>query len=237
MAEPVLIPARFNGPLDSGNGGYACGVFAAFVDGPAEVNLRSPVPLDQPLEVAAEEDGSVRISRDGEPVADGHPAPELEVELPAAIGLDEARDAAGRYRGLREGPFSRCFVCGLDREDCFGVFAGRVGGRDLVASPWTPPAWSADERGHVRAELIWAVLDCPTYFAAYLERDPLPLGFLVRQQTRLLEPVEAGAEHVVYSWLVESDGSKSLAAAAVLSAEGDPLAVSHVLLVEPRSTA
>ena len=236
MPESVLIPARFNGPLDSGNGGYSCGVIADRVDGPAEVNLRSPVPLNEPLEVAVQEDGSVRVSSNGDLVADGHPAPELEVEVPA-ITLEEARAAAGRYRGLREGHFSRCFVCGLDREDSFGVFAGQVSGRDLVASPWTPAAWTADEEGNVLTELVWAVLDCPTYFAAYRERDPLPFGFLVRQQARVLRPVPSGAEHVVASWLVETDGSKSLAASAVLSAGGEALAVSHVLLVEPRPRA
>ena len=234
MPESVVIPARFNGPLESGNGGYSCGVVAGLVDGPAEVNLRSPVPLDEALEVTVEEDGSVRVSRDGDLVADGHPAPELEVEVPGAITLEEARDAARRYRGLRESQFSRCFVCGLDREDSFGVYAGQVSGRELVASPWTPAAWTADGEGNVLAELIWAVLDCPTYFAAYMERDPLPTGFLVRQQARVLRPVPSGTEHVVASWLVAADGSKSLAGSAVLSAGGETLAVSHVLLVEPR---
>ena len=43
MSTQVTIPARYNGPPDSGNGGYSCGVLAAFIDGPARVRLHSPV--------------------------------------------------------------------------------------------------------------------------------------------------------------------------------------------------
>lgn len=232
MPESILIPGRFNGPLDSGNGGYSCGAVAALLDGPAEVSLKSPVPLDTPLETEREADG-VRVL-DGETlVAEGRPAPELELELPEPVGLDAARDASRRYRGLRGAVFSRCFVCGLDREDSFGVFAGRVADRELVASPWTPPGWTSDERVQVKPEVVWAVLDCPTFFAAYLERDPLPVGFLVRQRSRLIGAVPTGVEHVVMSWRIETEGSKSLAGSAVVSAEGEPLAVAEVLLVEP----
>ena len=46
MSDSVTIPARFNGPLDSGNGGYSAGALAALLDGAAEVSLRRPVPLD-----------------------------------------------------------------------------------------------------------------------------------------------------------------------------------------------
>ena len=233
MPESILIPSRFNGPLDNGNGGYSCGVVAALLDGPAEVSLRSPVPLDTELETRRDPEGSVRVL-DGETlVAEGRLAPELELDLPEPIDLGQAREASGRYRGVRGAVFSRCFVCGLDREDSFGVFAGRVADRELVASPWTPPRWAADERGEVEAEIVWAVLDCPTFFAAYLDRDPLPVGFLVRQRSRLLGPVPAGVEHVVMAWPIEADGGKRLAGSAVVSASGEPLALAEVLLVEP----
>ncbi|HET7444601.1 MAG TPA: hypothetical protein VFJ57_08085 [Solirubrobacterales bacterium] len=48
MLAEVSIPRHFNGPLESGNGGYCAGVFAALIDGPAAVNLRRPIPLDEP---------------------------------------------------------------------------------------------------------------------------------------------------------------------------------------------
>jgi hypothetical protein len=235
VSPSVSIPERFNGPLDSGNGGYCSGVVASFVDGQAEVSLRSPVPLETPLEVAAAaDDGSVRVL-DGETVvAEARPAAELDLEVPARVSVDAARAAMGRYRGLDTGPFRRCFVCGRARDDAFGVFAGRVEGRDVVASTWTPPAWAADGRGEVRPELVWAALDCPTYFATYLD-DDLALSFLVRFAARIECPVIAGREHVVIAWPIESSGRKRRAGSAVVTPAGETLAVADALLVEPRA--
>jgi hypothetical protein len=230
----ISIPSRFNGPLESGNGGYSAGVFAGFLDGAAEVMLRRPVPLDIPLDVVREDDGSVRVL-DGEAlVAEARSAPELEVQAPAPVSPDEARLAATRYRAPRDGVFSRCFVCGRAREDAFGVFAGAVEGRRLVASPWTPPSWTADAAGRVLPEFVWAVLDCPTYFALYMEGD-LPLSVLARLTARIDGPVVAGEEQVVIGWPLESDGRKRHAGSAVLSPEGETLAVAHALLIEPRA--
>jgi hypothetical protein len=234
----LTVPRRFNGPLQSGNGGYSAGAIAAFVEGEiAEVSLRSPVPLDTELVVDAASDGSVRIS-DGETlVAEARSVDDLGVESPQPVSLEAAREAAGRYRGMQGGPFSKCFVCGLDREDSLGVFAGEVEGREIVASPWTPPEWAADDDGLVRPEIVWGVLDCPTYFAAYLKREELPVGFLVRQATRIDAPVKAGEEHIVVAWPLDADGRKSEAASAVLNADGKTLAIARALLVEPASTS
>ena len=216
MSESLRIPSRFNGPLESGNGGYCSGVIAGFVEGSAEVSLRRPVPLDTPLDVVREDDGSVRVL-DGETVvAEALPA-ELDVEVPAAVSPQEARPAAARYRGLPDGVFSRCFVCGRAREDAFGVFAGAVEGRQLVASPWTPPPWTADAAGRVLPEFVWAVLDCPTYFAAYMDQE-LTLSVLARLAARIDAPVVAGEEYVVIAWPIETDGRKRHAGSAVFRA-------------------
>jgi acyl-CoA thioesterase FadM len=116
-----------------------------------------------------------------------------------------------------------------------GVFAGPVEGRDLVASTWTPPEWSADATGSVREEIVWAALDCPTYFAAH--PDELLLSFLVRQNVELRSPIPTGTEHVVIAWPTEIDGRKRSGGAAVLSATGEVLAVGEALMVEARQPA
>lgn len=232
MPETLTVPARFNGPLESGNGGYSAGALAAFIDGPVEVTLRTPVPLDVALDVVRE-DGSVRALEGDALVAEARPAPAFDLDPPAAVSVEQARDAVARYRGLFDGPFSRCFVCGRARDDAFGVFAGAVEGRRLVASPWTPPAWAAGEDGNVRAELVWAVLDCPTFFATYID-EVLRQAVLGRITARLDAPVRAGEEHVVVAWPIEVEGRKRHAGSAVLSAGGEPLAVAHALLIEPR---
>ncbi|HEX6667749.1 MAG TPA: hypothetical protein VF081_14275 [Solirubrobacterales bacterium] len=235
MSATIAVPSRFNGPLEYGNGGYSAGLLAAHLEGPAaEVSLRSPVPLDQPLEVVAAEGEPLRAMNGETLVAEARPLPALELEVPAPVGVEEARRAAENYRAPDDGVFSQCFVCGRAREDCFEVFAGRAEGRDLVATPWTPPEWTAGDGGEVRPEFVWATLDCPTYFAAHLEGE-LTMSMLVRQRTELRGPVEAGAEHVVIAWPIEADGRKRLAASAVLSSTGETLALAEVLLVEARS--
>jgi hypothetical protein len=231
VAETLSVPRRFNGPLNSGHGGYCSAVIASFVEGPAEVTLRSPVPLERSLDVG-QEDGSLRVL-DGEMlVAEAAAAPELDLEVPKPVSPEEAQVAKARYRGSSDDLFSHCFVCGRAREDALGVFAGTVEGRDLVASPWIPPPWTADDSGAVAPEFIWAVMDCPTYFAVY--PDTRPLSFLGRMTARIDSPVIAGQEHVVISWPLEIDGRKRQAGAAVLSAEGDVLAVARALMIEPR---
>lgn len=233
MSKTISVPGRFNGPLTSGHGGYSSGVIAGFVEGPAEVTLRSPVPLDAPLDVNREDDGSVRVLNGETLVAEAHPAAGLDLEVPAAVSAPGARMASERYLGSPDGLFGHCFVCGRGRGDALGVFAGTVEGRDVVASPWTPPDWTADADRRVLPEFIWAVLDCPTYFAIYTDGE-LPMSFLGRMGARIDAPVTAGEEHVVIAWPIGVEGRKRHAGAAVLSAKGVPLAVARALMIEPR---
>lgn len=192
------------------------------------------MPLDTPLDVVRDDEHSVRVL-DGETVvAEACRAIALDIEVPAAVTPQEASTAAAGYRGSSEGVFSRCFVCGPARGDTFGVFAGAVDGRHLVASPWTPPSWTADASGRVLPEFVWAVLDCPTYFATYLGQE-LAMGVLARLTARIDGSVVAGEEHVVIAWPLGTDGRKRHAGAAVLSGAGKPLAVARALLVEPRA--
>jgi hypothetical protein len=233
-AETIVVSSRFNGPQTSGNGGYTSGLLAKRFEGAAEVSLRSPVPLDELLELAADEEGALRLLQGETLVAEARPAPEFDLPVPAPVSPEEARQAAANYRGLDDGLFSHCFVCGRAREDGFDVFAGRVDDRELVATPWTPPAWTAGADGQVEPEFVWAALDCPTYFASHLD-DDLTLSMLVRQRGKIHAPIAAGEEHVVIAWPIEQDGRKRLAGAAVLSAGGETLATCDALLIEPRA--
>lgn len=229
--EKVLIAERFNGPIGSGNGGYFSGLVAGYLDGPAEVSLRSPVPLDVPLTVEMGDEG-IRVTEGDALIATARSSDAVDLEIPPPVDPATARIASEAYIAPAEGMFSQCFVCGRGRHDCFGVFAGSVPGRDLAASPWTPPDWTADDSGRVREEFIWAVLDCPTYFAIY--SDEMVPSFLVRQKVEVRAPVQAGAETVVMAWPLGSDGRKRSAGAALLSDRGDVLAVCDALLVEAK---
>ncbi len=232
MSGQVSIPSRFNGPLESGNGGYCSAVFAELIEGQAAVNLRRPIPLDVPLEVAVE-GGEARVTHGGELIAEAQPSSPPALDLPAPVEPRQARAASRRYRGADHGTFSRCFVCGRAREDSLGVFAGAVDGQQVVASPWTPPAWTGGEDGTVRSEIVWAVLDCPTAFAAFLESDDQPIAFLVRMNAEIRRPVPLEREHVAVAWPTWRDGRKHRAGSALFSASGELLALAEALMIEP----
>ena len=231
-SDVITVGGRFNGPLESGNGGYSAGLLAGYVDGIAAVDLRAPVPLDRELTIRRREAGSARALDGDLLVAEARPVAGVDAEVPGPVGLDEAHAAAGSYSGLEDGPFSRCFVCGRARDDAFGVFAGPVAERDLVASPWVPDERTVGADGNVAPEFVWAVLDCPTYFALY--GDTNPLSFLARLAVRIDAPVPVGEEHVVVAWPIKMDGRKHHAGAAVLAADGTALAVARALLIEAR---
>jgi hypothetical protein len=233
VTAELIVPARFNGPLKSGNGGYVAGRVAALLDGPVEVTLRRPVPLDEPMSAQVEGD-SAKVLHGREMIAEGRRAPDFDLEVPGGVGIEEARVAMGGYRGLPEGPFSRCFVCGRAREDSFGVFAGALEGRRLVASTWTPPTGTADGEGRVRSEFVWAVLDCPTFFAAYMGEEELPISFLGRLTASVEAAPRAGEEHIAIAWPLGVEGRKRHAGSALLTADGRVLARGRALMIEPR---
>lgn len=232
MAE-LTVPARFNGPRESGQGGYSAALLAAQLEGPAAVSLRSPVPLDRPLRIVRA-DGAARAF-DGETlVAEAAPAPPLALAPPRPVTLAEARAAERLHVAHHDTEFSRCFVCGADRPDRLGVWAGPVTGTELVASAWTPPAWTAGADGLVRPEVVWAALDCPTYFAVYGEA--LALAFLVRQQVEIHGPIRPGTEYAVIAWPLAAERRKRSAGAALLDADGRTLAIGEALMVEVPSS-
>lgn len=221
MSERVTIDRRFNGPPESGHGGYVCGVVAGIIGGPAEVTLRRPPPLDRPLEVRHLDSGGVALS-DGETViADGAPA-SVEIEVSEPVGFPEAEAASRSYVGFRQHAFPTCFGCGPQHSkgDGLRIFPGQVEGRNIVAAPWTPDATLTDEGGTVRPEFVWAALDCTGGWAllAQLPERPVVLG---RMAAKLLAPVRAGERCVVIGWPLGEDGRKLYSGTALFSESGD----------------
>ncbi len=233
MAASLTVPERFNGPLENGNGGYSAGIAAALLEGPVEATLRSPVPLDTPLAPIVE-DGTARLLDRDRVIVEARRVPAFEIEVPAPVSPEQAREAMGRYPGEEEGPFSRCFVCGLAREDSLGVFSGRVEGREVVASTWTPPDWTAGEDGRARPEFVWSVLDCPTFFGAFIDVEELPLSFLGRITARIDSLPAIGEEHVLMSWPLGINGRKAESGVALLTATGEVLAAARAVLIEAK---
>lgn len=227
MTETLSIPASFNGPPESANGGYTCGRVAQLVDAEVvEVSLRAPPPLDTPLEVV-HQDERVEL-RDGETlVAEGKPA-ELLVDTPDALPQEEVAAAVerGRERWAAGHPFPTCVVCGPDRDDGLGITPGPIPGRDgLFGACWTPEEDAP--------ELVWAALDCPTSapVANFGEGPPMVLASLT---ARLGCPVAPGEPHTILSWALEEDGRKHWSAAALYDQDGILTCASRALWIELR---
>jgi hypothetical protein len=228
VVTSVVIPARFNGPPGSANGGYACGVLAAHVDGVAEVTLRAPPPLGVALEVVWEDD-HVELRRGAELLAEAERVEaDLGPDVPAPVSVEEADDASTRFAGFLHHAYSTCFVCGPERTDGLGIYPGPVAGREdgLVAAPWTPP-------GDVSEALVWAVLDCPSGWAVDdFQREGILLG---RLAARIAASPAPGEPHVVVGWGRGIDGRKRHAGSALFTVEGELLAQARSTWIQLRS--
>ncbi len=221
MSEQVIIDQRFNGPPESGHGGYVCGVVAGLIGGPAEVTLRRPPPLDQPLEVQRLEHDRVAL-RDGETVIVEGAAASVEIDVPEPVSFADAEAASTSYIGAQQHAFPTCFGCGPRRTEGDGlrIFPGRVEGRDIVAAPWMPDSTLTDEKRTVWPEFVWAALDCSGGWAllAQLPERPVVLG---RLAAKLLAPVRGEERCVVIGWPLGEDGRKLYSGTALFSEGGE----------------
>lgn len=229
----IFIPQRFNGPPDTGNGGYVAGLIAAElrksgVNGPVEVSLRAPPPLETPLDLHFVE-GACECRHADSVVVTAKPAGALP-GIPAPPSFEIAAKGRDHFPPVEDHAFPGCFVCGPARtQDGLCIFTGRPHGFDGVTDVWTPDADYADEVGLVREEVLWAALDCPGAFAVGFRERPMVLGRIKGQVTR--RP-EAGTPLIVAAWHLYDDGRKHGAASALFTADGELLAQTEQLWIE-----
>ncbi|MGY1948818.1 hypothetical protein [Nocardia asiatica] len=200
----LRIPRRFNGPPDSGNGGYVAGLLAEQRGGQTvTVILRSPPPLETPLEVRDERlydrDALIAESKSGELVRDA----------PRPVPLTEAAQASAGYTTIEM--FASCFVCGSGRADGLRIEPGRVD-EARVAAPWVP-----DDTVPLGPPLLWAAMDCPGGWSlpGMLERPAL-LGSMT---ATVHEVPEVGERCVVVGEFQGEQGRKCWASTAVYGAD------------------
>lgn len=201
-------------------------------DGPCEVSLRSPIPLER--ELAVERDDDVLLVRDGDTLVARAQPGAVEVEPPQPVSPAQAAEAsaAGLERWRAGHPFPGCVGCGPDRApgDGLRIFPAALGdGR--FAADWTPDDSLAGDDGFVLAECIWAALDCPTSapVANYGDGPPIVLGSLAGH---VEGPVRVGQPHALVSWELRRDGRKRHAACALFDERGTVLARSRALWIE-----
>ena len=160
----IVIERRFRGPTESGNGGYTCGLVAAFVDGPAEVTLRRPASARPAARGRARRRRPSGFSTAATLVAEAKPAT-VDLEPPDPPSFEEAGGAA-LPEGDLDSPFPECFVCGPHRERRrrLRIFAG-----PLARAGWLPRRGFRPSRTR-GPEFVWAALDCPGAYAVRLRR-------------------------------------------------------------------
>lgn len=234
----TIISQRFHGPAASGNGGYTCGITAmALTDGPADVRLQRPPPLERPLELAVTDEGA-QLLDGSDVVATAQAVDDVAVELPSPITFEEATEAAAAfdvdtYRAHH--PFPGCFTCGPAREpgDGLRIFPAHIPRADAIASPWVPHSSLAatSDSGLIAREFVWAALDCPSGLAWTHHPEPAPPHVLGRLAARIHRTPKVGERSVAAGWLLDIDGRKRHSASAIWSAEGELLAAASATWV------
>lgn len=216
----LVVPARFNGPPGSANGGYFAGLLAARVGGAyaVTVTLREPPPLNVALHVQLDDHHRLVATFGGAVIATAEPG-ELAHEQVDPVSLDLAAAAEARYAGSRSHPFPTCFACGPGREepDGLGLRPGRVTDDDRVACTWAPDPSLADHDGLVAEPLVWSALDCPSGWASDLEARPMVLG---RITAAVDERPRAGDRCVVVARVLAEEGRKTYTASTAYDPDG-----------------
>jgi hypothetical protein len=226
MESTLVVPGRFCGPPDTGNGGYTAGLLAAgLAAGPVRVTLRQPPPLESPMVLTT--DGDVVSATFGGAVIATAEHAELVADLVEPVPFATARAAQSHYPGLVGHPFPGCFVCGPTRlpggpDGGLGLHPGPVGdygpgGDGWVATSWVPDASLADDDGWIGPEIVWAALDCPGGWANDLGQRPMVLARI----TASVDAVpEVGDRCVVVGRRLGADGRKSFTASTAYDTDG-----------------
>jgi hypothetical protein len=235
IVTSLRMERRFNGPRDSANGGYACGVVAGLIDAPAAaVRLHSPPPLETGLAAETAADGTVTLRHGDTLVATARPAEALDdLEPPVRPTLAQAREAMRHHAwwDVRHA-LSGCFVCGVERaQDGLGVHFGPLTDHpDVNGAVVLTDATLPHRDGVVAPELLWAALDCPSYAPALTRRDGISL--LGSLHAELLGEPRVGEPLVAVGWHESTDGRKHRTGSALLDASGEVVGRARAIWIE-----
>lgn len=234
QSDEVEIHRRFRGPPASGNGGYVAGLVAEWIDGPAQVDLLAPIPLEVPLH-RRRDDADVMLFDAAANYAHARPlAVPLDFDLPRPPSVEELEAAAMSFPGPSGHPIPGCFVCGTERGpgDGLCIYPGESPHRDVAVAEWVPDAGLADEHGHVAERYLWAALDCPSYFGLC---EPRPLALLARLAAAIERPVTPGDRLSITGWELSREGRKHHSATVIHDQAGQLVARARALWIKVQS--
>jgi hypothetical protein len=232
--ETITVERRFRGPDASAHGGYFAGLVAALANRLVSVRLHRPPPLDSPMHVRRDADGVLRVLHDATEIAETRPAT-LALRPPHPPSYIEALEAARQNRAFTSSPYRECFVCGANRQrgDGLRIHPGALADGN-VAAAWIPDPSLAGPDGKIRAEFLWATLECPGYYALVHDGRSMLLGEFTAHADRL---VHADEPCVLVGWRIGSSGRKHEAGTAIFDEDGELCALAHALWIEPRPAA
>jgi hypothetical protein len=234
LRDVIEVAAQFRGPPNSVNGGYASGLMGQFIEGASTAVLRAPPPLDTPMALVRD-GGEVRLeAQDGSLIGETKAGEASAIPDPPFIpAMAEAVKAAPGFPGLARPFHPICFTCGDKVEEGVGlrVFVGQIEGapKGVVAGPWTPNPVFVGADGLIRAEVVWAALDCPGSVAWVVSE--VGGGMLGTMTCEILRRPAAGEACIVMAWPIEQAGRKLVSGTALFSAEGELMAKSHQIWI------
>ncbi len=230
----ITIDPIYNGPPDSAHGGVAAGRMAELVDPlRARVRLHTPVPINAPMTSTEAENGAIEMTADGQRVAAVRAleAP-LEVEhfprLDPHVMTQAEADFLDHWGGDHH-PFPTCFGCGPGRHDGLGMElrSGAAPGHDVHAASWEPAL-----NGPVPDWLVWAALDCPSGFPAFVGMAPDRARVTGEFAVDIRQTVPGDGAYQILSHVTGHSGRKTTTAAAIVDEDGVNLAVAAAICIE-----
>lgn len=225
----VRIERQFNGPPESGNGGYVAGLMgdALTFEGSIcfETSLKAPPPLDTPLSIIPFEDG-IALMEGEKPVVTAKALADFDLALPAF----PERYKTDTPKTLATG-FDSCFVCGVDRTPGDGLCLyseAQPGPSDQwIAAFDVDPAF-CDEHGTLKQRFLVAALDCPGFAAV----SGGVMAVLARFKVKISGSLKRGEAAEVYAWPISHAGRKMVAGTAVLSRDREVVACAEALWIK-----
>ena len=216
----LLIAKRFNGPPNSGNGGYTAGLIASKLSFNPEVTLRAPPPLEQVMELHIQKDSATLVHEDtliaAAKVAD------FQLTIPTAIPWSAVKVATPRPKSFDSALLPDCFVCGIARKrgDGLAIYPENIGPKKVAAS-WVPYENLGDESGKVKTAFIWSALDCP---GAWAMQDVTKLSLLGRIAVKEVRPIKVDSQYIVMGWVLKEEGRKTWTGTAIYDKSGETCA-------------
>ena len=227
----MIIKKRFNGPPNSGNGGYVSGMIANETKGIVSVTLMKPPPLEEELTIHQEDD--IWLVKQNEHLIAKAEIAEVYIQPPVIPSMADAVLCESRYSGFDKHIFPECFVCGPHRNEHDGLrlFTGLSGGQNYVAAPFRTFDELFDDQGNMKTEFVWSALDCPGAYAI-TEIDGEKMMLLGKMAVDQKEEIKRDDNLIVMGWYIGSEGKKNISGTAIIDSDQNVKAVAHSIWIE-----